>query len=158
MREISHPNCSFKYSVYPEQRKQRACMNPNNLHQMSSFNKHWGKPGQNIFSLNLQCPPGTRMQQWYPNFTLLRIQYNAFTGSSNNFLLSRRPESRQILKAYMTNKIQDRSFHSFSDSRHGRIGQNKKADYGWANVNSCWNYISCTILRLPRVFRTKKIG
>ena len=34
-----------------------------------------------------------------------------------------KPESRQILKAYMTSNSHDRSFHSFSDSRHGRTGQ-----------------------------------
>ena len=107
-------------------------MNPNNLHQMSSFNKHWENQGK-TFSVSIYsvrraqgCNSDTpTLHFWEHNTTLSRDPLTL-----NNFLLSRRPESRQILKAYMTNKIQDRSFHSFSDSKHGRIGQNKKADYG----------------------------
>ena len=129
MREISQPNCSFKFCLPSEQRNQRACMNPNNLNQMSSFNKHWKNQGK-TFSVSIYsvrraqgCNSDT------PTFnTLLRISREPLT--LKNIPLSRRPESRQILKAQMTNNSQDRSFHSFSDSRHGRIGQNKKADYG----------------------------
>ena len=94
-------------------------MNPNNLHQMSSFNKHWENQGK-TFSVSIYsvrraqgCNSDTPTLHFWANITTL--SRDPLTLS--NFLLLRRPESRQILKVYMTNNSQDRSFHSFSDSK-----------------------------------------
>ena len=88
MREISQPNCSFKFCL-PWTKKTTGMHEPEQSASNELFQQALGKPGQNIFGLNLQCPPGTRMKQWYPNFTLLRKHYNAFTGSKllSDFML-----------------------------------------------------------------------
>ena len=111
------------------------------------FQQALAKPGQNIFNLKLQCPPGRRMQQWHPkdfweNITMLSRDPLTL----NNFHLSWRPEPRQNFKS-LHDKQQSRWEFSFIQrfmARSHRTEQYGKVMVKLNYINSRWNYITCT--------------
>ena len=116
------------------------------------FQQALAKPGQNIFNLKLQCPPGRRMQQWHPkdfweNITMLSRDPLTL----NNFHLSWRPEPRQNFKS-LHDKQQSR--WEFSFTQRFMAWSHRTEQYGKVMVklnyiNSRWNYITCTFKITP---------